>query len=122
VSGVIWAAASGLGFGLFQALNVRAVRQLDDIYVSTFLQLVTAALVSVVVCGATGELALVDDLTAWAIVSFTIAGAVHFFFGWTLLNTSQHRIGAARTAPLLATVPLWGIAIAAVVYGELPPA
>ncbi len=122
MSGVIWAAASGLGFGLFQALNVRAVRQLDDIYVSTFLQLVTAALVSVVVCAATGELALVDDLTAWAIVSFTIAGAVHFFFGWTLLNTSQHRIGAARTAPLLATVPLWGIAIAAVVYGELPPA
>jgi drug/metabolite transporter (DMT)-like permease len=55
-------------------------------------------------------------------VSFTIAGAVHFFMGWTLLNVSQHRIGAARTAPLLATVPLWGIAIAAVVYGELPPA
>ena len=122
MSGVIWAAASGLGFGLFQAVNVRAIRQLDDVYVSTFLQLVTAALVSVVVCAATGELADIDDLTAWAIVSFTIAGAVHFFLGWTLLNKSQHRIGAARTAPLLATVPLWGIAIAAIVYGELPRA
>jgi drug/metabolite transporter (DMT)-like permease len=122
VSGVIWAVASGLGFGLFQAVNVRAVRQLDDIYVSTFLQLVTASLVLVVLPAATGELAVVDDLTAWAIVSFTIAGAVHFFMGWTLLNVSQHRIGAARTAPLLATVPLWGIGIAAVVYGELPPA
>jgi DME family drug/metabolite transporter len=122
VSGVIWAAASGLGFGLVQAVNVRAVRQLDDLYVSTFLQLVTAALVSVVVCAATGELALLDDLTVWAVVSFTIAGAVHFFFGWTFLNASQQHIGAARTAPLLATVPLWGIAIAAVVYGELPAA
>ena len=122
MSGVIWAAASGLGFGLFQAVNVRAVRQLDDLYVSTFLQLVSASLVLVVLSAATGELALIDDLTAWAIVSFTIAGAVHFFMGWTLLNASQQRIGASRTAPLLATVPLWGIAIAAVVYGELPPA
>jgi drug/metabolite transporter (DMT)-like permease len=122
VSGVIWAAASGLGFGLFQAVNVRAVQQLDDVYVSTFFQLVSASLVLVVLSAVTGELAVIDDLTAWAIVSFTIAGAVHFFMGWTLLNVSQHRIGAARTAPLLATVPLWGIAIAAVVYGELPPA
>jgi drug/metabolite transporter (DMT)-like permease len=122
VSGVIWAAASGLGFGLFQAVNVRAVQQLDDVYVSTFFQLVSASLVLVVLSAVTGELAVIDDLTAWAVVSFTIAGAVHFFMGWTLLNVSQHRIGAARTAPLLATVPLWGIAIAAVVYGELPPA
>jgi drug/metabolite transporter (DMT)-like permease len=122
VSGVIWAAASGLGFGLFQSVNVRAVRQLDDVYVSTFLQLLSAALVMVALSAVTGELTEVGDLTAWAIVSFTIAGAVHFFMGWTLLNTSQHRIGAARTAPLLATVPLWGIAIAAVVYGELPVA
>jgi drug/metabolite transporter (DMT)-like permease len=122
VSGVIWAAASGLGFGLFQAVNVRAIRQLDDVYLSTSLQLVSASLVLVVLSAATGELGAIGDLTAWAIVSFTIAGAVHFFMGWTLLNVSQHRIGAARTAPLLATVPLWGIAIAAVVYGELPPA
>ena len=122
MSGEIWAAASGLGFGLFQAVNVRAVRQLDDLWMSTFLQLVSASLVLVVLSAATGELAAIDDLTAWAIVSFTIAGAVHFFMGWTLLNASQQRIGAARTAPLLATVPLWGIAIAAVVYGELPPA
>lgn len=122
MSGVIWAAASGLAFGLFQSVNVRAVRQLDDVYVSTFLQLFSAAIVLLVLSAVTGELATVGDLSAWAIVSFTIAGAVHFFMGWTLLNTSQHRIGAARTAPLIATVPLWGIAIAAVVYGELPAA
>lgn len=122
MSGAIWAAASGLGFGLFQVVNVRAVRQLDDPYLSTLLQLFAAALVSVVLCALTGELAPVGELTAWAVFSFMVAGGVHFFLGWTLLNASQHRIGAARTAPLLATVPLWGIAIAAVVYGELPRA
>jgi uncharacterized membrane protein len=122
VSGAAWAAASGIGFGLFQVVNVRAVRQLDDPYLSTLLQLLAAALVAVVLCAVTGELEPLGELTAWATVSFVIAGGVHFFLGWTLLNASQHRIGAARTAPLLATVPLWGIAIAAVVYGELPRA
>lgn len=121
MSGVIWGAASGLGFGLFQAVNVRAVRQLDDVYVSTFLQLVVAALVSALICALSGDFGFVDDLTAWALGSFVIAGALHFFLGWTLLNVSQHRIGAARSSPLLATVPLWGLAIAAVVYSELPP-
>jgi uncharacterized membrane protein len=122
VSGVIWAASSGLGFGLFQAVNVRAVRQLDDVYLSTFLQLVVAAIVSALICALSGDLGLLGDLSAWAFGSFMIAGGLHFFVGWTLLNISQHRIGAARSAPLLSTVPLWGLAIAAVVYGELPHA
>ena len=38
------------------------------------------------------------------------------------LNISQHKIGAARSSPLLATVPLWGLAIAAIVRGEVPHA
>jgi drug/metabolite transporter (DMT)-like permease len=122
VSGVILGAASGLGFGLFQAVNVRAVRQLEDVYLSTFLQLVVAALVLAVICALSGEFAPLGDASAWAIGSFVIAGALHFFLGWTLLNISQHRIGAARSSPLLATVPLWGLAIAAVVYGDLPTA
>jgi drug/metabolite transporter (DMT)-like permease len=122
VSGVLWGALSGIGFGVFQSVNVRAVKQLDDIYVSTFLQLLVAALVCVAICALAGDLSLVSDLDAWAITAFVIAGALHFFLGWTFLNVSQHRIGAARSAPLLATVPLWGIAIAAVVRGELPQA
>jgi drug/metabolite transporter (DMT)-like permease len=120
VSGVLWGAASGLGFGLFQAVNVRAVRKLDDVYFSTFLQLVVAALVCALISLGTGDLSRLGEANAWALTSFTIAGALHFFLGWTFLNVSQHRIGAARSAPLLATVPLWGIAIAAVVFGQLP--
>jgi drug/metabolite transporter, DME family len=122
VTGVLWAAASGIGFGLFQSVNVRAIRRLDDIYVSTFLQLLVAAAVLVIACLAVGDLSLLADAPAWAIASFAIAGGLHFFLGWTLLNVSQERIGAARTGPLLTTVPLFGIAIAAVTLGQLPSA
>ncbi len=122
MTGVLWAAASGIGFGLFQSVNVRAVRQLDDVYFSTFLQLLVAALLLVAMCLAVGDLELLGHATTWAIVSFALAGALHFFLGWTLLNISQDRIGAARSAPLLTTVPLFGIVIAAVTLGELPGA
>lgn len=122
MTGVLWGVASGLGFGLFQSVNIRAVRQFDDAYVSTFIQLVVAAAVLVLVCAIAGELSLLGELTPWALASFAIAGLLHFLVAWTFLNLSQKRIGAARTAPLLTTVPLWGIAIAGVTLGELPSA
>jgi drug/metabolite transporter (DMT)-like permease len=111
---------SGIGFGLFQSVNVRAVRRLDDVYVSTFLQLLIAAALLLGACIAVGDLPLLADASAWALISFGVAGLVHFFLGWTLLNVSQDRIGAARTSPLLTTVPLFGLAIAAVTLGQMP--
>jgi drug/metabolite transporter, DME family len=120
VTGVLWAAVSGIGFGLFQSVNVRAVRRLDDVYVSTFLQLLIAAALLLGACIAVGDLPLLADASAWALISFGLAGLVHFFLGWTLLNVSQDRIGAARTSPLLTTVPLFGLAIAAVTLGQTP--
>ena len=42
MSGAAWAALSGVGFGLFQALNGKAVRDLESVYASTFLQLLAA--------------------------------------------------------------------------------
>jgi drug/metabolite transporter (DMT)-like permease len=48
------------------------------------------------------------------------AGFLHFLIGWTLLNASQKRIGAARTSPLIATVPLFGAIVAAVALREVP--
>jgi drug/metabolite transporter, DME family len=122
VTGVLWAAVSGIGFGLFQSVNVRAVRRLDDVYVSTFLQLLIAAALLLGACIAVGDLRLLADASAWALISFGLAGLVHFFLGWTLLNVSQDRIGAARTSPLLTTVPLFGLAIAAVTLGQTPGA
>jgi drug/metabolite transporter (DMT)-like permease len=120
VTGVLWAFASGIGFGLFQTLNGRAVRQVDDPYLSTFFQLAVATVVLVVVCAATEDLGVLGHASAWAFIPFALAGVLHFFGGWTLLNFSQGRIGAARTAPLLTTTPLFAIALAALIRGEVP--
>jgi drug/metabolite transporter (DMT)-like permease len=121
VSGAVVAAASGIGFGLFQTLNIRAVRGMDP-FASTFLQIAIAAvalLVASAVSGGLGDLAgAPGDSLAW----FAAAGLLHFVAGWTLLNVSQKRIGAARTSPLLTTVPLFGIAFAALTVGQLPAA
>jgi drug/metabolite transporter (DMT)-like permease len=121
VSGAVVAAASGIGFGLFQTLNIRAVRGMDP-FASTFVQIAIAAaalLVASAVSGGLGDLAgAPGDSLAW----FAAAGLLHFVAGWTLLNVSQKRIGAARTSPLLTTVPLFGIAFAAATVGQLPAA
>jgi hypothetical protein len=42
MTGTLVAAASAIGFGLFQSLNVRAVRGMDP-FASTFLQILVAA-------------------------------------------------------------------------------
>jgi drug/metabolite transporter (DMT)-like permease len=121
VTGALVAAASGIGFGLFQSLNVRAVRGMDP-YASTFLQIFVAALALGALAVATGGIADLEGAPASALVDFAAAGILHFVAGWTCLNLSQKRIGAARTSPLLVTVPLFGIAIAAVTVGQLPAA
>jgi drug/metabolite transporter (DMT)-like permease len=120
VSGAAWAALSGAGFGLFQALNARAVRGMESVYASTFLQLVLAAVVLGIASAATEDLAVLGDASAWALIAFALAGMIHFFVGWTTLNISQSRIGAARTSPLLSTTPLFGLAFAAVAASQLP--
>jgi drug/metabolite transporter (DMT)-like permease len=121
VSGAAWAALSGAGFGLFQALNARAVRDLG-VYASTFLQLLVAALILAIAAVATEDVGELAHVSAWGLAAFALAGLVHFFVGWTTLNFSQARIGAARTSPLLATTPLFGLVFAAVFASELPRA
>lgn len=122
MSGPVLAAAAGLGFGVFQTLNRRAVGGMNDAYLATFLQLVVAMLVLGAATLATEDVRLLEDAPASAIGWFALAGLVHFTVGWTFLNMSQMRIGAARTSPLLATNPVWGALIAAALLGELPPA
>lgn len=119
MTGALIAAASGVGFGLFQSVNVRAARGVDP-FVSTFIQLVIASAAMLVVTAAAGDLAELDGAPGWALVDFAIAGLLHFLAGWTLLNISQRRIGAARSSPLLTTVPVFGVAVAAVTLGQLP--
>lgn len=119
MSGAVVAAASGVGFGLFQTLNIRAVRGMDP-FASTFLQIAVAAVALLAACVVSGGLAALDGAPAASLAWFAGAGVLHFVTGWTLLNISQKRIGAARTSPLLTSVPLFGIALAAVTVGQLP--
>jgi drug/metabolite transporter (DMT)-like permease len=122
VSGVLWATASGIGFGLFQSLNRRAIRGIEDPYVSTFLQLSAATAILVVASIASEDLSQLADASGEAIALFALVGVIHFVLGWLLLNVSQQRIGASRTAPLITLTPLFGVVLAAVTLGELPSA
>ena len=119
MTGTAWAFASGVGFGAFQTVNRRAVARMD-VYVATMIQLGVALLVLVALVLATSDRNRVDDLPAIALGWFVLGGLAHFFVGWTLLNMSQQRIGAARTSPLISTVPLFGAAVAAVTLGQFP--
>ncbi len=122
MTGPALAAAAGLGFGVFQTLNRRAVGGMNDAYLATFLQLLTALGVLVAATLATEDLGLLGDATALSLFYFSLAGVIHFSLGWTLLNVSQMRIGAARTSPLLATTPVFGAAIAVLILQEVPGA
>jgi drug/metabolite transporter (DMT)-like permease len=120
MSGVLWAAVAGILFGVFQSVNRLALVELD-VMASTFIQMLacTAFLGVALLVQGTEHL---GSLTAGSVAMFSIAGVIHFLGGWTLLNASQKRIGAARTSPLLATAPLFGTVIAAVTLDELPDA
>jgi drug/metabolite transporter, DME family len=116
------AAASGVGFGLFQSVNARALRSSDDPYASALVQVAVAAAALTVAALLSGELADAVHAPLWALGDFAVAGLLHFLGGWSLLNISQQRIGAARTSPLLTTVPVFGVVVAAVTLGQMPDA
>lgn len=119
MTGVLWAVLAGVGFGLFQAVNRRAVLGMD-VYLATFIQLLVATVVLVIVSLTTENLGLLATTPATAWLYFGLAGFVHFFLGWTFLNASQKKIGAARTTSLIGMLPLFGVVFAAVALGEIP--
>jgi len=120
MSGVLWAALAGLGFGLFQVLNARAMRGMGGVYGATFLQLLAAAAVLVLAALLTADPADLVGTAPLTVAIFAAAGIVHFSLGWTLLNLSQARIGAARTSPLLSTTPVWGLLLAVPASRQVP--
>ncbi len=121
MSGVLWAVVAGVGFGLFQASNRRASRHMD-VFLSTFLQILVGAVVLAGIAATTEDVTLLRTAPPAALIHFSLAAFVHFFLGWTLLNESQKRIGAARTSPLTSTVPFFGVIIAALAFREFPGA
>lgn len=119
MTGALWAVGSGLGFGLFQSLNRRALAGMD-VAASTFIQVVVSAVVLALVSLLTVDVGLLASAPAGSLLAFALVGFIHFFVGWTLLNLGQTLIGAARTGPLLATTPLFGAVLAAVWLQEVP--
>jgi drug/metabolite transporter (DMT)-like permease len=119
MTGAFWALFSGVGFGVFQSFNRRAVQGMD-VFVATFLQLLVSAVVLLLVALLTVPQAVFASLTGTAVLNFSIAGALHFFIGWTFLNASQKEIGAARTSSLIGTIPIFGAVIAAFTLAEIP--
>jgi drug/metabolite transporter (DMT)-like permease len=117
--GALWAVAAGVGFGLFQTINRRAVQGMD-VYIATFMQLFISAAVLAAASAATEDLTVLRQVSGWAWLNFSLAGFFHFFIGWTFLNASQKQIGAARTGSLIGTTPLFAAVIAALILGEFP--
>jgi drug/metabolite transporter (DMT)-like permease len=91
-----------------------------DVYVATFLQLVVSSVVLIAIALLTARPAMLLSAPPLALLYFAIAGFFHFLIGWTFLNASQKKIGAARTSPLIGTNPLFAAVVAAVTLGELP--
>lgn len=122
MSGAAWAAVSGLLFGVFQAVSAVAVRRAANVTLTTFVQLLVATVVVGAVAAVVEGVDPLADLPLDSLALFALAGLIHFFVGWGALNRSQHRIGAARTAPLLATSPLFGLLLGLVAYQDVPGA
>lgn len=120
MSGAAWAAASGTLFGLFQAVSAIVVRRAVNVTLATLVQLSAATVVVATVASLVEGLGRLSDAPLRSLVMFALAGLVHFFVGWGALNRSQRRVGAARSAPLLATSPMFGLLVALVVSGARP--
>ena len=120
MSGIAWAIAGGIGFGLFQAVH-RRVNRLIDAYTATFLLLLGATLALGVVAGLTQDLGLLADAPVSSYVAYVLAGTIHFFFGWTFLNLSQLQVGASRTSVIVGATPLVGSIMAWIFLSESLP-
>ena len=117
MSGIFLSIISGIGFGLFQALNRRAAHGVNA-YQATFLLLFVSSIVLIFISAVTEDLTLLQTVSPLAVFYFSLAAFIHFLVGWTLFSLSQKAVGAARTGVLLGTVPLWGTLIGVVLFAE----
>lgn len=117
MSGIVLAILGGIGFGFFQTFNRKAGESLDPIR-GTFIVIAVSALLMVIIAGLTTDTAVLRTAPITALLAFVVAGFIHFFIGWTLISVSQKQIGAARTGAVVGTMPLFGLVVDIVYYGE----
>ena len=118
MTGAMWAAVAGIGFGFFQVLN-RKARQGFNVYWATFVLLFVSSIILAIASSLTEDLATLLSATPQALFNFALAGFIHFFVGWTFLTESQNRVGAARTGALVGATPLFATIVAVLVLGEI---
>ena len=119
MTGALWAALSGMGFGVFQAFNRRAGRSFNA-YTATFLLMLTSSIILATASLFTEDLEMLRQAPFIAYVNFALAGFFHFVLGWTLISISQNKVGAARTGALMGATPLFATAIAAIATDPSP--
>lgn len=117
MTGVLWAMAAGLGFGLFQSFNRRGARYIDA-YWATFILIFVSAVILALASVFTEDLNLLRTAPLMAYVNFGLAGFIHFFVGWTFLSISQKLVGASRTGALVSASPLFAFIIGILVFDE----
>jgi drug/metabolite transporter (DMT)-like permease len=117
LAGALYAALAGVGFGVFQAFN-RKARTGFSIYSATFILLFVSAVLLAIGSILTEDLNLLAQAPASVYINFGLAGLIHFFLGWTLLNISQNRVGAARTGALVGATPPFATIVAALAFDE----
>ena len=117
MSGSIWAALAGIGFGFFQAFNRRA-RAGFNIFGATFILLSISAFILLIASLFTENIAVLSTIPFIAYVNFGLAGFIHFFLGWTFLSISQNKVGASRTGALVGATPLFATVVAIMAFGE----
>jgi drug/metabolite transporter (DMT)-like permease len=117
MTGALWAALAGIGFGFFQAFNRRAKTGFT-VYGATVILLTISAVILAIASIATEDLSILGNTPLLAYVNFGLAGFIHFFLGWTFINISQNKVGASRTGALVGATPLFATVVAILAFGE----
>jgi uncharacterized membrane protein len=88
------------------------------VVMATFLQLLVSAVLLAAISLLTEDITVLADVPLRTWINFALAGFSHFFIGWTFLNASQKKIGAARTGALIGATPIFAAVIAALTLDE----
>jgi len=80
MTGAMWAAVAGVGFGFFQAFN-RMARKGFNVYWATFSLLFVSSIFLAIAGSLTEDLATLLSTPPLAILNFGLAGFIHFFVG-----------------------------------------
>jgi uncharacterized membrane protein len=105
MSCILLALISALGFSLFQVFYRYSKEEFDSFSSTFFVLLVNIILLGAIRLVTAGEVFL-SAVPPVAVMHFALAGFIHFSVGWTLLNLSQKRLGAARTRALVGRISL----------------